>query len=453
VLPILAIAAVAGVAVGAMTADERRRWLERCVSLGRTFLHHSRRAREECEPFRGALRERTPIAMAVPSLVAVNAAVYVLTHFGAARHGTSGALVDWGASFGPRTTNGEWWRLLTSTFVQPGALLLLVTTGALTTAGLMLERYLGAIAFLTIYFVAGIVSGLVNLRWHPVVVSGGASASIFGLYGLLLASLFWNARGRRKEQRPDRPEIANVRLSIPSVALKRLVSAAAAFIVCSFAGDGLPMAAELAAIGTGFAGGLVLAKRADEARPSARLAGLVMLTAIAPVFALAFPVRAIADVAPEMERILAVEQRTADLYQFAYERFKRGRVSARSVADLIEQKILPELRTTDANLKALTKVPLEDQPLVTDAERYTQLRSEGWRLRAEGLRRTGTVPERDGQPTDPALSAKWRLRAEAMYRANTATLGKAEAAERGALEALRALIAGLKARATNAIAQ
>src|SRR6202035_2476066 len=89
-------------------------------------------------------------------------------------------LVGWGASFGPRTTNGEWWRLVTSMFVHSGMLQLLVNVGGLVSIGFMLERLVRRPAFAAVYFAAGVLASLVSLSVHPMAVSAGASGAIFG---------------------------------------------------------------------------------------------------------------------------------------------------------------------------------------------------------------------------------------------------------------------------------
>jgi hypothetical protein len=82
----------------------------------------------------------------------------------------------------------------------------------------------------------------------------------------------------------------------------------------------------------------------------------------------------------------------------------------------------------------MTGVPSEDRQRVADAREYIRLRSESWRLRAAGLRSAASLP------TDArgALDAdEFRSRATARYRATTLTLGRAESAERAALETLQ----------------
>ena len=99
----------------------------------------------------------------------------------------------WGASFGPRTTNGEWWRLVASMFVHTGTFQLLVNGAALVQLGLILERLVGHVTFAAVYFAAGLLASIVSLSDYPMGVSSGASGAIFGLYGLLLASTAWSA--------------------------------------------------------------------------------------------------------------------------------------------------------------------------------------------------------------------------------------------------------------------
>jgi hypothetical protein len=121
----------------------------------------------------------------------------------------------------------------------------------------------------------------------------------------------------------------------------------------------------------------------------------------------AVPLRGMADVRPEISRVLAVEESTASLYRGAVAQFKLGAVSADALAQVIERKITPELHAVQARLKTLGRVPPEHQPLVANAEEYLKLRDESWRLRAAAL-----------------------------HKSSMPALRKAETAERASLEAL-----------------
>jgi hypothetical protein len=79
-------------------------------------------------------------------------------------------------------------------------------------------------------------------------------------------------------------------------------------------------------------------------------------------------------------------------------------------------------------------VPVEHQPIVTDAREFLRLRLESWRLRAEAIRRTSAVPRRVSQ--DPQ-DASWRVQAEARFRSNMSATGKAEGAERASMAAFQ----------------
>ncbi|RVU01797.1 rhomboid family intramembrane serine protease [Mucilaginibacter limnophilus] len=102
------------------------------------------------------------------------------------------SLLKWGANFKPLTLGGEWWRLLTSTFIHIGIIHLLLNMYALLYIGMLLERYLGKLRFAIAYLITGIFASLTSLWWHNFTVSAGASGAIFGLYGVFLAMLTTN---------------------------------------------------------------------------------------------------------------------------------------------------------------------------------------------------------------------------------------------------------------------
>ena len=98
-------------------------------------------------------------------------------------------LIHWGGNYKPYTTNGQWWRLLTSVFLHGGLMHLVANMIGLLFAGIFLEPVVGKKKYAIIYLVTGILASCVSLWWHEKTISVGASGAIFGLYGLLLALL------------------------------------------------------------------------------------------------------------------------------------------------------------------------------------------------------------------------------------------------------------------------
>jgi rhomboid protease GluP len=104
----------------------------------------------------------------------------------------SQSLIDWGANFRPVTLEGQWWRLVTSTFLHIGIIHLLMNMYALMYIGLLLEPQLGKTRFFSAYMLTGIAGSAASLYWHDLTVSAGASGAIFGMYGVFLAMLTTN---------------------------------------------------------------------------------------------------------------------------------------------------------------------------------------------------------------------------------------------------------------------
>jgi len=96
-------------------------------------------------------------------------------------------IIKWGGSLKYNVTGGEWWRLVTSTFVHVGILPLLVNMFGLYWIGLMVESILGNLKFLIAYLSIAVIAGLVSLLWMQEGITAGASGAVFGMYGVLIA--------------------------------------------------------------------------------------------------------------------------------------------------------------------------------------------------------------------------------------------------------------------------
>lgn len=413
---------VVGFVVKSMTPEDRERYVQTAISVANHVRREIMRPRPELEPYRAALRSRMPRVLATPALIALNTLVFAGLLFGAGSMSDGQTLLGWGANYGPITTNGGWWRLATAMFVNPGLFQMLLAMLCLWQAGSIVERLLGRFTICAVYVAGGVFGALLSISSRPLVVSYGASASIFALYGLLVAATLWTLAPPSD-------------LTMPRLAAKRLAPAALLFFLFSLFNDGLTFGGDVAALAIGLAAGAVLGWGVSEETPQPQRLTTTFGMMAASAIAFAVPMRGITDARPEIARVVATEDKTVGAYKISVEAFRRGKLSAEAMAQLIDRTIMPELQAAETRLKALNRVPAEQQPLVANAEEYLRLRRESWRLRADGLRKTHAFAK--GDPKNPVNDTNSRLRVEAQYRANVVALGKAEGAERVSLEAFQ----------------
>lgn len=102
---------------------------------------------------------------------------------------TAEQVLRWGATYGPYTVHGQWWRLFTACFLHFGIIHIGFNMWVLYQVGYFTERLFGGPRYLAVYLIAGICGNIIGLFLHPYVVAAGASGAIFGVYGGLLAFL------------------------------------------------------------------------------------------------------------------------------------------------------------------------------------------------------------------------------------------------------------------------
>jgi rhomboid protease GluP len=215
---------------------------------------------EEIAQFAQRLEIVTPRAFVTPTLIAINVAVFIVMAVAGVSimQPTNADLIRWGADFGPLTTHGQWWRLLTAAFVHVGLMHIALNMWALLSGGIFTERLFGNVGFLTLYLLSAIGGNLASIAWQPFTVAAGASGAIFGVYGALIGLLLVQ------------------RKSIPSAAAVSLGKNAMVFvgynIVYGLKGDSnIDMAAHLGGLLTGLFAGCALAYRVDPVAGGARL--------------------------------------------------------------------------------------------------------------------------------------------------------------------------------------
>ena len=390
---------LSGVALYLMTAEERKRLAGALLGLATAGVHAMSEASARRDALIDFLRARTRWPAVTLLLVVLHVVTFVAMALDAGSVGDADVLIRWGANFPPRTTNGEWWRLLTSTFVHSGMLHLFATIAGLLPLGLVLERAVGHLAFAAIYVAAAIVSSVVTL-WtaSPVAVSAGASAAIFGLYGLLLAALIWAVVSRWP-----------VRMSWTMA--KRMGAAALVFGLYSVVTADLSTTAEIAGLLTGAGAGAVVARGIGRGKPPVQRSGFVLAATAVIVLLCALPLRGLTDIRPEIARVLAVEDRTARTYDLAVAEFRKGWISADALATVIERKILPEVQGVHQRMRGLRGVPREHRPIVTAANSYLQLREDAWRQRRDALVKAKMGMLKDADKSErAALEALQKIR-------------------------------------------
>ncbi len=155
-------------------------------------------------------RRRSPSSEATWLLLAINLGVYLwmVLHGVSPTSPTPDDLVRYGANATDITLGGQWYRVLTATFVHVGIIHLATNMWCLYNLGLLGEPLLGRWGLIATYLVTGVagnlLSLLVNVAMHNLSVGAGASGAVFGIAGILIVLL------------------SNRRLPIPAVELDRL---------------------------------------------------------------------------------------------------------------------------------------------------------------------------------------------------------------------------------------
>src|SRR5580698_1708553 len=144
-------------------------------------------------------------------LLAVNIAVFgwMVLHGVSPRDPTPLQLLHFGATSPELILHGQWYRLLTATFVHVGLLHIATNMWCLWNLGLLGEPLLGPVGLVAVYLITGIAGNLLSLAFNVILrdyasVGAGASGAVFGIAGILIILL------------------SNKKLPIPLFELKRL---------------------------------------------------------------------------------------------------------------------------------------------------------------------------------------------------------------------------------------
>ncbi|MEV8506625.1 rhomboid family intramembrane serine protease [Actinoplanes sp. NPDC051475] len=250
-----------------------------CIAQGRRTQRPARTA------FGGSVAGRAGTATKV--LIGVNVAVMILSIMTGGANAVAGGgwggllgsgtpLTQWGAVlgsayYGPEGAaalhgiagNGEWYRLVTAMFLHYGVLHLLMNMYALWILGRDLERVLGPLRFLGLYFLAGLGGNVAAYVFSdPRQLTAGASTAVFGLMAAIFVLL------------------KRLNLSVAPILPVIVIN-----VVFTFAASGISIAGHLGGLATGAIVAAVLAYAPRDKRDLVQGVGLAAMFAILMVIA------------------------------------------------------------------------------------------------------------------------------------------------------------------------
>jgi rhomboid protease GluP len=100
-------------------------------------------------------------------------------------------VLRWGADFAPLTLGGQFWRLLASNYLHFGIMHIAANMWCLWGLGKLTEAFYRPGDYVLLYTFTGLCSSLLTVIWKPSGISAGASGAIFGITGVMLATLQW----------------------------------------------------------------------------------------------------------------------------------------------------------------------------------------------------------------------------------------------------------------------
>ena len=118
-------------------------------------------------------------------IIFINCLIFLLMYLLGNGSKNTNTLINFGALYKPKVLSGEYYRLITSSFLHIGIIHLLVNNYSLYIIGSQMESFLGKIKFIFVYLISALCGGLMSLIFTDG-VSAGASGAIFGLLGSLL---------------------------------------------------------------------------------------------------------------------------------------------------------------------------------------------------------------------------------------------------------------------------
>ena len=352
----------------------------------------------EEKQFHEQLRQLSPQPWAVYSLIAINVAIWLLTVALGADAGRAPAdkLLLWGGNAASEVQRGEWWRLLTATFLHSGLMHVAMNMLGLYAAGVMVERIYGARLFLLIYLGAGLAGSALSLSFAAQhAVSVGASGAVFGVVGALLVAVY-----QRRDKLPK---------TFSSQTLSSMGFFAVYALIQGFSQPGIDNAAHIGGLICGGMLAALLPERFDmddfRRKSSSRgiaACGLVLivvtaLAALAPR-ATVDQGRILASM-PILQKSMQELEVSMKALQQEAENVRSGKLSEREADDRSRTVFAPKFRQISSDLAQVVLPPgAPGEALLRDTKRFVD-------LMVETLAMESVYPENPDKPV-PANPAR-----------------------------------------------
>lgn len=356
----------------ACTRPMERMFLRAATPAGESMQHDrstataptSRPPRATGTPF-GELWRHAPVT---GLLIAANLGIFVLMVICGAdiTHVSGRDAIRWGSDYGPLTTSGQWWRLVTAVFVHLGMVHVVMNMYALYQAGRIAERLFGSLRFTLLYLFAGVAGGMASELWNPQVNSAGASGAIFGVFGALLAFM------TRRHLRASAPGLVPAGIS--------LMIFGSYSLIYGFSHQGVDNAAHVGGLAGGFAMGLALSRpltipsRATTGWgqiATAFLGGLIALAATAwPLTHPSPDTLAIRHFRQLMDEFHAREVAATAANNRVNREAKTRKLDAPQYADALERDALPQWQALYNEVAAVSLPPGKDRAVQEQLIRY-----------------------------------------------------------------------------------
>jgi len=325
--------------------------------------------------FRSALFERTPRAWVTTTIIAVNVALFVaMVASGVSlSKPTNAGLIAWGADYGPLTTGGQPWRLLTNTFIHIGVLHVVLNMVGLWFLGTLIERLLGSLGFIVAYLLSALCGSVLSTWWNPLTVSAGASGAIFGIFGALVAYLL-----RHRGQIPREMLVSLRRFAISFVALN---------VAFGVKQKGIDVAAHLGGLGGGLLVGLFVGRPVGEAPAIARRRAIVVaLVGTAAIAILARALPRTLNPADELAAFQTVNDTAIGAYNDGVKRLAGDTFKDEDLARLIDEQVLPPWRQFQRRLVSPARFGRAQEVLWREIAAYMKARETAWAQISRALR-------------------------------------------------------------------